>query len=286
MKLLKYFFLVLVSAALFIPGCTDDSTNEPLPVTELNPPSNVKVELFAASGTSAHIRWTASTDEGRSDFKGYAIVTDKVDTNGTVLSRADSGFVDKGISVYTVGLDPNRETRYRSAVYAVTNDNKKSQSATSIIYGGVYELTGQTIDEFSSSSSAQSGYGWDPFLFTGSQYAFSSGNADKIDLHLRKENNVLTFFSPVSKLSGARTTKLGLVGTGQTAYDKAENLDEPNLSSISVAQNNVYLLKTQDNLYVKVWVTKVEQVSGQSYSTVTFDYKIQPIKNLRVLKRH
>lgn len=289
MKLLPYFMTLLVMA-VFVAGCGDDSTDEPVDITVLNPPSGVKVKIYSASGTSAQVSWTESSDEGLSDFKGYVVVTNKVTAAGAKIERADSAVVLKSESnFHIVPLDPNRASYYKTVVYAITDDNKKSQSAESIIYAGVYEDISRTIDQYSATAqSANSGFGWDASTGLGTQYAFSSTNASNIDLHLKMVGSTLTFYSPDAAtnpaLSGARTTKIGLVGTGQTAYDKAENLDEPNMASIAVAVDNVYLIKTKDNIYVKVWVKKAQAESGHTYQTVTFDFKIQPIAGFRVLK--
>ncbi|MGE5679983.1 MAG: fibronectin type III domain-containing protein [Bacillota bacterium] len=269
----------------------NDSTTGPLPAGELAPPANVTVSLYAASGAGATIKWTASPDQGQSDFKGYVVVTNRVDSTGRIISIQDSALVQKTDSTFhNVTLDPGRTYRYQSSVYAVRNDGSKSQSASSIIYAGVYESTsGSNIDEFSSASAAKSGFGWDPFTGLGTQLGYTSANASQIDLHLRAAQSGFNFYSPSApsvSITNARQTKIGLVGTGKTAYDKTENLDEPNLDNIAVALNNVYLIKTQDNYYVKIWVKSIGKSGTNTFNTVTFDYKVQPTKGLRVLKRH
>ncbi|MDP4195945.1 MAG: hypothetical protein Q8940_12900 [Bacteroidota bacterium] len=289
------FSLLLLTLILMMQftGCkSDNNSTGPLPTEQLAPPSNVTVSLYAASGTGASIRWTASPDQSASDFKGYTVITNRVDSLGSTLGLQDSALIAKGDSTFhNVTLDAGRQYRYQSSVYSVRNDGSRSQAATSVIYAGVYEATSNSkIDEFSSAASAKSGFGWDPFTGLGTQYSYSSSNSAMIDLHLRSTGTGLNFYSPSApavSITNARQTKIGLIGTGQAAFDKAENLEEPNLDNIAVAQDNVYLIKTQDNYYVKVWVKSIVKTGNNSYNTVSFDYKIQPMKGLRVLKsRH
>lgn len=292
-KFFLFFLLLTVSCVIFLEGCSkSDSGTEPVTPGSPAPPTDVRVALSAISGggSIARISWTKSTDNTSGDFAGYYVITNKVDTTGTVLSRADSALVVKSDSAFhNVSLDPGRNTWYQTRVYSVKGDGTKSQAASSVIYAGVYEFTNQTIDEYSATNnSALSGYGWEPFLGVGTQVAFNSGNAARIDLHMRMDGAAMKFFSPNnSKLnySGGKNTKIALIGTGKAAYDKAEALPEPNLNEIEVLPDNVYLIKTNAGNYIKLWVKSLEKVSGHSYFTATFDYKLQPFAGLRVLKR-
>lgn len=296
MKIYKVlFFIVALTASgmIFLQGCSNDnSTNPVTPSGGPAAPSDVKVTLSAISGggSNARISWTKSTDNSAGDFAGYQVITNKVDTTGKVLSRADSALVVKSDSAFhIVNLDPARDTRYQTKVYSVLGDGTRSQAATSVIYAGVYEFTNQTIDEYSqTSTTSKSGYGWDPFLGVGTQVAYNSGNASKIDLNMRMDGAAMKFFSPSNakaSLTNGHNTLLALIGTGQGAYDKAEGLPEPNLTEIEITPDNVYLIKTQAGNYIKLWVKSLGKLSGNTYNTATFDYKLQPFAGLRVLKR-
>ncbi|HEX2867683.1 MAG TPA: fibronectin type III domain-containing protein [Ignavibacteriales bacterium] len=294
-SVLLFFAVLLVSGLFFMQGCSsnDSGTSPVTPGGGPAAPTNVNVVLSAISGggSNARISWTKSTDNSSGDFAGYQVVTNKVDTTGKVLGLADSALVVKSdSSFHIVNLDPSRSTRYQTKVYSVLGDGTRSQAATSVIYAGVYEFTNQTIDEFSSTSnSAKSGFGFDPYLGLGTQLAYSSDNAAKIDLNMRMDTDgALKFFSPSSPkapLTNGHDTKLSLIGIGQAAYDKAEGLAEPTLSEIAVTPDNVYLIKTQAGNYVKIWVKSVAKASGNNFNTATFDYKLQPFAGLRVLKR-
>ncbi|MCU7496706.1 MAG: hypothetical protein HF314_06720 [Ignavibacteria bacterium] len=291
-NVLLVFATFAVSGLLFLDGCSnnDSGTN---PVTPGGPAAatDVKVVLSAVpgGGSNAKVSWTRSTDNSSGDFAGYDVITYKVDTAGAILSRADSALVVKSDSAFhIINLDAGRNTRYQTKVYSVKGDGTRGAAATSVVYAAIYEYTNQTIDEFNPSPSAKSGYGWDPYLGGGTQMEYKLDNANKIDLNLRMDGAALKFFSPSSQkapLTGGHNTLLILVGTGQAAYDKAEGLPEPNLSEIEVTPDNVYLIKTQAGNYVKLWVKDVSKLSGNSYNTVTFDYKLQPFPSLRVLKR-
>ncbi|MCU7492266.1 MAG: hypothetical protein HF309_05000 [Ignavibacteria bacterium] len=294
-NVLLFFVVLAVSGMVFLEGCSsnDSGTN---PVSPGGPaaPADVNVVLSAipGGGSNARVSWTKSTSNSAGDFAGYQVITNKVDTTGKVLSRADSALVVKSdSSFHIVNLDPGRSTRYQTKVYAVNGDGTRSQAATSVIYAAIYEYTNQTIDEFSAASNAaKSGFGWDPFLGGGTQLAYSSDNASRIDLNMRMDNTdgAMKFYSPSSAkapLTNGHDTKLSLIGTGQAAYDKAEGLAEPTLSEIAITPDNVYLIKTQAGNYIKLWVKSLGKLSGNSYNTATFDYKLQPFAGLRVLKR-
>lgn len=293
-SVLLFFAVILVSGLFFLQGCSksDSGTNPVTPGGAPAAPTNVNVVLSAVSGggSNAKVSWTKSTDNSSGDFAGYQVITNKVDTTGKTLGVADSALVVKSDSTFhIVNLDPSRNTRYQTNVYSVLGNGTRSQAASSVIYAGVYEFTNQTIDEYQAVGSAKSGFGFDPYLGLGTQLAYNTDNATKIDLNLRMDTDgALKFFSPSSpkaQLTGGHDTKLSLIGTGQAAYDKAEGLAEPTLSEIAVTPDNVYLIKTQAGNYIKIWVKNVGKSSGNSFNTATFDYKLQPFAGLRVLKR-
>lgn len=293
-NVLLFFVVLTVSGMIFLEGCSnsDSGTNPVTPGGGPAAPTDVKIVLSAISGggSNARVSWTKSTDNTAGDFAGYQVITNKVDTTGKVLGLADSALVVKSDSAFhIVSLDPARDTRYQTKVYSVKGDGTRSQAAASVIFAGIYEYTNQTIDEYSAASAtSKSGYGWDPFLGVGTQVSYNSGNASKIDLNMRMDGAAMKFFSPSNSkasLTNGHNTLLSLIGTGQGAYDKAEGLPEPSLTEIEITPDNVYLIKTQAGNYIKLWVKTLGKVSGNTYNTATFDYKLQPFAGLRVLKR-
>jgi len=287
MKKIKslFAFIFILSFAFILTSCDSDDSGTGPDDNSLNPPSNVKVKLNAVAGGSsiAQITWTSSTSEGNNNFKGYAVVTDSTDINGVRKGLVDSTFLDKSESDFKNISSIERGKFYKTKIYSISVDNKKSSSVETIVYAGVYSNTG-TIDEYSPAyGSAQSGFARDVLCFGGTKLPFTSANFNKIDLHLRAVSEKLNFVSPKSIDGSARQTLYEEVpGTGQTAYDLSEELPEPTKTQIEVQADKVYLLKTQDNYYLKIWV---KSINTGNYKTVNFEFKAQPINGFRVLKR-
>jgi hypothetical protein len=267
---------------MFSGGDCGTDSDDPPPATSVSAPTNVRVILDQASNSFATLTWSPSPDQNRSDFKGYRVVTYRVDSAGAIIStfRVDENIPKTSNSQAINSIVPL--TRYRSYVMAETNNNLRSDSVGSIIYAAVVTDDGR-IDEFQTTGAAQSGFGFETLFGVGTQYPYTAENAGSIDLHLRADaGNALTFYSPSSQAPGSRVTTLGLIGSGQEAYDRSE-LDEPIAPSLVVINDNVYLLKLQSGHYVKLWVKEIQNTAG--YRSVVFEYKLQPIENLRVLKR-
>jgi hypothetical protein len=285
-KSFLFIIALLASSFMFIGGDCGTESDPPAASSVAAPTGvNLLVDANAGGGSFAVISWTHSADQGDADFSHYRVVTYTVDSAGTVQSTFDVQDNVPKTSTTQIVNSISRGTRYRSYVWAVLSNGTRSDSVATRIYGGVYFNNDGSIDEFSSNGAAESGFGWDPNSGAGTQYAFTSSNFAFIDLHLRSDaGNNLLLYSP-NVQGGNKTTLLGLVGAGEAAFDKTD-LEEPTLTSISVAANNVYLLKTQENNYIKVWVKAVNNVvSVPPYDNVTFDYKVQPIEGLRVVKR-
>ncbi|MCX8056753.1 MAG: hypothetical protein N3F03_03970 [Ignavibacteria bacterium] len=297
MKPFNKILLLILSLALTFPFIAADcakSTEPEKPVSPApNPPSNVYVVVDAVAGGAsfAIVSWDKSPQHDNADFKGYLVVTYRVNQLGDPLSTVDSVFIPKIESRKRVVQNIQRGVRYKSYVYSVNNDGKRSIPFGTVIYAGVYFGEG-VIDEFKLTGPARSGYGWNASTGTGSQYSFAQSNYPNIDLHMRLDSasNVLTFYSPNVKAAfpGARVTRFAVVSkTGQSGFDLVEGLEEPTLAAVSVVKDNVYLLKTQDSIYVKVWVKNIKTTGSgaDAYRTAEFEYKIQPITNLRVVKK-
>ncbi len=289
-KKLFSILLVFVLGFSFLGSDCSTGTEEPITPTTVAPAADLTITVDAVAGGSsfAIANWNQSADHSKSDFKGYIAVTYEVNAFGENISKFDSALVLKAESRKRDITSIARGKRYKTYVYAVNNANKLSIPIGSIIFAGVYYNNNGIIDEFKDPSPARSGYGWDPSTGAGTQYSFASTNFTNIDLHMRMDGTVLTFYSPKQGDSRARDTKFSQVpGNKQTAFDLVESLTEPNLAKISAVKDNVYLLKTQDSIYVKVWVKNIKTTgSGTSaYQTIEFDYKVQPIINMRVVKR-
>jgi hypothetical protein len=288
-RFFEIFLLIGFGFGFLGSDCSSVTTEPETPVT-VAPAADLTIVVNAVAGGNsfAIASWNQSTDHSKTDFKGYIIVTYEVDSVGVNISKFDSVVVLKTESRKRNIASISRFKRYKTYVYAVNNSDKLSTPISSIIYAGVFYNNDGIIDEFKDTSPAKSGYGWNPSTGVGVQYSFALANFSNIDLHMRMDGTVLTFYSPKQGDSRARSTKYFQVpGDKQSAFDLVEGLTEPILSKISVIKDNVYLLKTQDNIYIKLWVKNIKTTgSGVSaYQTVEFDYKVQPIVNLKVVKR-
>ncbi len=252
-------------------------------------PGDVSVVINSDSTglhSTALVSWDSSPDENLDNFSGYKVVTYKVDENHNVLATHQIKNLPSSVHYFTVdsiGLN----TRYETFVFSELDDGTESDSTGTLMYAGVYYRTDGTIDEYQpgDSSFIESAYGWDIQTGKGTNYLFNSTNAAMIDMTMRGgENDSLTFYSPNHFSPGTRTTKFLKVGPGQDAFDQTY-MNEPDKDSVNVDSNYVYLLKTMDGYYIKVWVKAVNYIAGAipPYYSVTFDYKVQPIEGLKVL---
>ena len=276
--------IFFTAAILILSGCKSDSSVNAQPApTALNPPTNIDLLVDAVAGGNSYalISWDPSTDEGVSGFNGYRIITYILDANNQIASSFKNDLVSKNTHTETLN-NILRGTRYISYVRAELTSGTKSDSVATKIYGGIYFNTDGIIDEYSpGSASAKSGYGWNTSVGNGEQYSFTTGNAASIDIHMRYEGR-LKFYSPSNYLTGGKTTLYSVVDTGQAAFDQT-TLDEPTFSVVDVAANTVYLIKTKEGYYIKVWVKEINFTNN--INTAYFDYKVQPIVDLKLVKK-
>lgn len=295
MRNAKIRILIFISGLLlltlpFTGSDCNSSNNPPAPSTGgVAAPVNVSVVINSDSTgqhSTALINWDASPDENLSNFRGYKVATYKVDANHNVLSTHEVRDLSYPVHYYTVdSLALN--TRYESFVISELNDGSEGDSAGTLAYAGIYQNTDGTIDEYQQEDSIiiKSGYGWNIQTGEGTNYFFNSSNADMIDMIMRDGvNDSLTFYSPDKYSPGTKTTKIIKVGPGQDAFDQTY-LSEPDMDSVRVDSNYVYLLKTMDGYYIKIWVKAIHYIAGAipPYHNVVFDYKVQPIEGLKVL---
>ncbi len=286
--LLFFSGLLLLTLPFTGTGCSS-SDNPPAPSTGVAAPENVSLVINSDSTgqhSTAFITWDASPDENRSNFSGYKVLTYKVDENHNVISTHQVKGFPPSVHYFTIdsiGLN----SRFQTFVFSELDDGTESDSTGTPVYAGVYYRTDGTIDQYKSGDTSiiKSGYGWNIQNGQGTNYLFDPSNAGTIDMIMRGEvNDSLTFYSPDQYPPGTRSTKFLKVGTGQDAFDQT-NLTEPDKDSIRIDSNYVYLLKTMEGYYIKVWVKAIHYLAGAipPYYNVVFDYKIQPIEGLKVL---
>ncbi|MDP4117267.1 MAG: hypothetical protein Q8903_14115 [Bacteroidota bacterium] len=277
-------FSIIGFLMFFAGDCALSDKNENLPVvTSIGAPSNVTIKLDQTTGCYVEISWQASAHQSRTDFKGYVINTYEVDSANAIKSLFSSVTTDKNASSQTIiSLIPLK--KYISYIHAQLKDSVRSDSVGTKIYAPVF-ANNDVIDEYLPSGNGNSGYGWNTTFGVGTRYAYTSNNAQLIDLHLRGDATGLRFYSPDQQTPGVKTTLMGIIGTGQTAFDLTE-LVEPDSKNQVVMENTVYLLKLSSRNYVKIWVTKINMAgNGKNYKSVEFKYKLQPISGLRMVKK-
>jgi Fibronectin type III domain len=279
-------------------GDCGKQTTGPVVVEKVAAPQNIKLVLRATSLDSATtpnsfavVSWDASQDENNTDFRGYRIITVELNSSNQVKLNLEEKALDKSVKSYTVN-DIQPMKRYKTFVIAELTSGTKSDSVATPVYAGIYYNTNGSIDSYTSSGNSQSGYGWDVSTGEGTQYTFNQANSKKIDLHLREESTGALFFkSPdfLDELNGTsfKYTKMDLIGYGQETFDETliNKPDSLFRTEAPVSKDGVYLLKTEEGNYIKVWVKDYEQTGNPSYFNVKFYYKVQPIAGLRMLKR-
>jgi hypothetical protein len=278
-KLSIYFFSLIIFSSLILTGgdCSTENENRPSPPGTVAPPEDVNLIVNANPGggeSFARINWAASIDESKTNFRGYRITTYALDNDNDIDFVFEIRSVNKGVNNYTV-QSINRNQKYKSVVHAELNDNTQSAFVETPVYGGVYYNNNGSIDSHINENSL-SGYGWNIQSGNGNQYLYSDNNSNLIDLHVRETQGMLFFYSPDFFETNYRSTKIVSIGLGQDAFDQTE-LPEPDKTGIQISDETVYLLKTAEGYYIKIWVRDIIQGS------IKFEYKVQPIEGLKVL---
>jgi hypothetical protein len=102
-------------------------------------------------------------------------------------------------------------------------------------------------------------------------------------LHVRELSDVPYFFSPGGLDPSFKLTRIKNIGSGQEAFDETD-LPEADETFLELNLGDVYLVKTQELYYAKIWIKNIDPpIVGRDYYLIDFDYKLQPIRNLRIL---
>ena len=283
--LLSVLMSLIISYTFMGGDCNKDNNDDiTAPTTNtVSPPGSFTFNVDAVAGGDASVtfNWTASPDANKSNFKGYRIITAEVDSNGNVTSVLQEVSRIKNL---TYSIDPlDRGRRYKTYLCSELEDGTLSDSLETEIYAAVFYNTDGVIDSYVQNSSTLSGFGWNISTGAGTPYSYTQGNAALIDLHLEETHSAPYFYTPNAFDDNFKLTRMKLVGSGKTGFDET-NLPEADVTILSVEYDNVYLLRTQDDYYIKIWIKSVEPPGlTQDYYTIHFDYKVQPIKGLRVL---
>jgi hypothetical protein len=281
--LLKFFMIGLISLSFIGGDCSTDNHEDPPAPDTVAPPASMTFKVEAQPGGDSRVtfNWTASSDENDNDFRGYRIITVELNSNNneTIVQEQLLG---KNIKTHTINpLEMGK--RFITYILSERNNGTKSDSLETEVYAGVFYNTNGVIDSYVNNTSSMSGFGWNITNGIGTQYPYTQSNAGKIDIHIRELSDDPYFFSPGGLDQGFKLTRIKNIGSGQSAFDETD-LPEADETFLPLNLGDVYLVKTQENYYAKVWVKTVTPPGiGQNYYTVTFDYKLQPIKGLRIL---
>ena len=282
--LLLFCLVTVFTSYTFMGGdcSTNNDENIDLPVNTVAPPASFTFKLEAEPGgdSEAIFNWTASPDENNSDFEGYRIITVRLNADDEIVSVIQVQALGKTFRSHSISID--RGIRYKTFLLAELNDGAGSDSLETNVYAGIFYNNDGQIDSYEENSS-ESGFGWDVTTGSGTQYPYTEGNADKIDLHIRELGNDPYFFSPDGLNENFKLTRMKNIGSGQSAFDETD-LPEADETFLIVNLGDVYLVKTQEEYYAKIWIKSITSPDdSQSYYTVQFEYKLQPIRGLRVL---
>jgi predicted secreted protein len=283
-KLMLRFCIVCILSFSFIGGdCSTNGDEDLPPENSVASPGSFtfKVEAVAGGDSRVVFNWTASADENETDFKGYRITTVELNNSNQVVSTFQEQALGKNIKTHNIN-PLERGKRYRTLLVAELNNGIKSNTLQTDIYAGVFYNTDGKIDAYFENSSSMSGYGWDFETGVGTQYPYTQSNAGKMDIHLEEFRSAPYFFSP-SLDTGFKLTRMKNIGSGQTTFDETD-LPEADETFLPVNLGDVYLVKTEEGFYAKVWIKSITPPgTSQNYYTITFDYKLQPINGLRIL---
>lgn len=276
--------LLGLMGALLVAGCGEDTEK---PEEEFAPPTALRI---VGAGTDAiAISWGRSSDEGLGNFEGYIIYWN---ANSSLASlqppnfpaTAKSDTVLKGEpKSYTV-QDLDQGTKYFIHVRAYKSNGDYSRGTNEIDAAPRPEGTG-TIYEKAAPTGNNSGFDFS----AGQSFSFVIENRDNIDIYLGTVNTNdsggdLYLKSPDQVQSAndwsSRASFIKDEGTADTRaeYDEVTTTTDSGwLKKAAVLLNHVYVIKTPENNYAKIWITAISGTSGTR--TITFQWAFQPITN-------
>jgi hypothetical protein len=269
-------------AAVFLGvGCGSDSTKPNV----FDPPGNLKA---VNADLSVALGWSASPDEGGTEFKQYDIyrgTSSLLTASASELSSHKIGTVDQGAYAYTDHFAANG-VRYYYHVRSEKNDGTLSAPSNEVAGVGRNEGTGKIIEEFV--STGDSGFDFS----TGQTVALISSNPNRFDntdvyLGTAAENDgstaTLALKSPelLVRLGNnewiSKDADIKQIGTDfDIATTETPGAGWANLQD--VVEGSVYAIKTPSGNYVKMKILDIEGVAGSR--KITFKYAYQPTAGL------
>lgn len=273
---------ILVTGALGISGCGDDSTTEP--PEEFAPPTNLR----AVNGNeSVVVRWLPSPDEALDEFKRYNIYR-----GTTSLLSVDPGQLEQlGNKVGSVnaGVDSFKTTVANGTLYyfhvrAEKDDGGFSGPSNEVQAAGRAEGSGEILEEFA--SDGDSGFDFS----SGETVSLRQDNPDRFvltDVYLGTgaanddPGSVLSLKSPelLARLNGEWTNRKALIKIIGTDWDVNTTTSTGFESQFNILVGAVYAIKTPGTSnYAKLMVESIDGTAGSR--SITFRYAYQPTPNL------
>lgn len=262
-------------------GCGDDSTKP----ENFDPPGNLMVingDLSVALG------WTASPQEGGTEFKQYDVYRSTSSLGNVSPSQLASykiGQVAKGTYSYTDNFAANG-IRYFYHVRSEKTDGSTSGASNEVLGAGRTEGTGEIIEEFR--SAGDSGFDFS----TGETVALSVGNPNRFDdtdvyLGTTADNDTITaglsLKSPELLVNYgdnewiSKDADLKEIGT-EFDITTTETPGAGWANAKDVVEGKVYAIKTPSGNYAKMKILDVEGLPGSR--KITFKYAYQSTAGL------
>lgn len=270
-----------IAAVLAGIGCGNDSTKPEV----FDPPGDMKV---VNGDLSVSLGWTASPDEGKTEFKQYDIYrgTSSLSTvSASELANYRIASVNTGVHTYVDHFAANG-IRYYYHVRTEKGDGTISAASDEVMGAGRSEGTGMIIEEFV--STGDSGFDFS----AGETVSLSGGNPDRFDktdvyLGTTAEDDAstaaLALKSPqlLARLGNdewiSKDADIKQIGTD---FD-ITTTEAPGTGWADVqnaVEGNVYAIKTPSGNYAKMKVLDVEGLPGAR--KITFKYAYQPTAGL------
>jgi hypothetical protein len=271
---------LLLLAGLGLAGCSEDSEKPP---EEFAPPTLLAITAVGAASVS--LQWGGSSDEPLDNFEGYIVFWNPNSSIANLTpdlfpASVDSITVAKGTLAATVtGLAQG--TKYFFHVRATKTNGDLSRGTNEVNAGPRPGGTG-IIYEKAAAAGNPSAFDFS----TGREISFVIEKRDSCDVYfgtaLANDASADPYLkSPHIVVSpndwSSRNTKIKDLGFTSDWDSFTTTSDTGWQDKAALSQNHVYVLKTPENNYVKLFVT---QISGTYPNrTVTFDYAFQPIAN-------
>lgn len=276
----RTFFHLAVSLILVFVFTGGDCLTDNNPYRKIAPPRSVNIVLGETSGSQSSVRvsWVKSDDSDDTDFNGYSVGTYELNVSNQVVSQYRFNTIASDTSITISPVEKGK--RYISYVTSLSKEKRNSDSVATKIYSGVYERTSKEL----SNNILRNSFGWNTNNGSDSVYSLNNNTTLFVDIVLNIQGTSIYFVSPNQFPPGSRATRMEMIGQGLSKFNDTELSEPLFLNPLLVEEDNVYLLRTQENFYIKLWVKDISISSGlPAEIKVTFDYKLQSIAGLLVL---